>query len=624
MRWQTKVLVAVFAAAFMLSCTGTARAATNVNNCTVLNAAGETYVLTQAIPNSANTTCFNITASNMVFDCNYHLVDGIDTGNTNGIYAKAVTNVTIRNCNLTDWAYGVYFDAAQNSTVYRNNFTSNNDGIELMHSRYVNISSNRIESVNDAIYASNTSYSTLAHNDLVNNELGISFYATSRNNTMSGGSIINTTSDGIYVYQSYDNLFRDIYMSTASQNIYQFASSDTVFLNVSADASKITVDAGTVYIKWYADILVLSGDDASINSANVTGRDRYNMTVFSGITNSTGQLARQNLTEFHQNFTGKFYYSNYTVNASAFTFYANQTSANITGNRLVTVRLYGLSQPSVTVRTYTSALAETYMFKPGRLVRVRAHVTYGFGREYIFNATVIIKDSSGTEKILGEPMVNVGNITDGYIYEYNYTLPGTADGLWTINVTSSDAFSGKGFGLNKIAVLPVTLQIKLVLNSTPDSIYVPGTGETPFASLVTDEYALPDHYYIASSSNDALKAVVFAQLSPISVFTEKGASDYAMGASQRYASSLAFLVFSKGRWTTVNNRIAAVEKNEFLLSPEPSFGFGLGTAYRMKVIIENSMINLNKTVAVPKGYSTMIIEKKGTVGGKANIEIRRG
>lgn len=624
MRWQTKVLVVVFAAVFMLSCTRTAQAATNVDNCTVLNTAGETYVLTQDIPNSANTTCFNITASNIVFDCNYRLVDGTDTSSTNGIYAKAATNITIKNCNLTDWGYGVYFDTVYNSTLYKSNFTSNNDGVELMHSRYVNVSSNRIESVNDAIYASNTSYSTLAHNDLVNSELGISFYSTSRNNTVSGGSIINMSSQGIYVYQSYDNFFRDIYMSTASQNIYHFASSDTVFLNVSANASKITVDAGTVYIKWYADILVLSNEGAPIGSANVTGRDRYNTTVFSGTTNSSGQLARQNLTEFHQNFTGKFYYSNYTVNATAFTFYPNQTYANITGNGLVTVRLYGISPPSVSVKAYTSALAETDMFKPGRLVRVRAHVTYGFGREYIFNATVIIKDSTGAEKITGEPMVNVSNITDGYIYEYNYTLPGTADGLWTINVTSSDAFNRKGFGLNKIAVLPVTFQIKLVLNSTSDSIYVPGSGETPFASLTTDEYALPDHYYIAASSGDALKAVVFAQLNPISVFTEKGASDYAMGASQRYANSLAFLVFSRGRWTTINNRMPSVEKNEFLLSPEPSFGFGLGTSYRMKVIIENSMINLNKTLAVPKGYSTLIIEKKGIVGGKANIEIRRG
>ncbi|MEE9323512.1 MAG: LamG domain-containing protein, partial [Candidatus Aenigmarchaeota archaeon] len=184
---------------------------------------------------------------------------------------------------------------------------------------------------------------------------------------------------------------------------------------------------------------------------------------------------------------------------------------------------------SVQVKTYTLGLVEKDIFKPNDIVRIRAWVACSLGREYLSNSTVLIKNNLGSTVVNKELMTNISEITKGYIYEYNYTIPSDAESLWSIKVTAADSFGRENYDSKKIAIIPLTFQVKVVLNSTSDKIYIPGTGERTFSGLTTTEYSTPDHYYIASYSNDVLKSVVSSYMIPLSIFTEKGSGIYGIG-----------------------------------------------------------------------------------------------
>ncbi|MDD5340376.1 MAG: S8 family serine peptidase, partial [Candidatus ainarchaeum sp.] len=107
-----------------VSCNVTAVAAVN---CPTI-ASGGTYVQQFnyiGAPNSAspftlnNFTCVKIAASNVVFDCNgFNMTDNgtSSTGTSYGILVNgSLTNVTVRNCQVSNYSYGVFINASNNS-----------------------------------------------------------------------------------------------------------------------------------------------------------------------------------------------------------------------------------------------------------------------------------------------------------------------------------------------------------------------------------------------------------------------------------------------------------------------------------------------------------------------------
>jgi parallel beta-helix repeat protein len=764
-----KFLMLPFLLLMLMANARSASATMNINNCSALNTANETYVLTQNIINNATSTCILVNASNIIFDCNGRTIDGTDLSGSYGIYA-GLNNATIKNCSLTDWWYALALVGNANSTVENFNASSGEYGITMESPSSGNkITNSRLYNNNkDGIRMLAVSSSSVANSELSgnmgngiylsssngNNLTGLSIYSNTKsginlsssdNNTMmscgiylnakhgigmlssngnsmgnmtvtqnqqsgvylQGSSNNNVTSvngsrnsvHGFYLYSSSDNnVFSDIngssniangmYMESCSNNrITGCRFSDNVFYGIVAqlssnnnftrcdvrnnhdtgvrlynsDGNYLTdsvawnssnydvyaessgatnnyftnttfsqlntsiVSSAVIWRKWYLDVDVLDNNSGNpVDNANTTIKDKFNATVFNGLANSSGQIPRQTLTEYNETSAGKNYYTNYLVNATGYGFFGNQSAVNLTSSRVYVLYLQGMGPPAVQVKTYTLALVESDIFRTGRIVRTRAMASSGLGREYLSNSTVTIKDSSGSTVVDSALMTNVSNITNGYVYEYNYTIPGSAEGLWSINVALTDSFARKGYGYKKIAVTPVTLQIKLVLNSTSDSIYIPGTGETAFSGLTAHEYTNSVHYYIASSSNDVLKAVVFSQLNPISMFTEKGPDTYAIGVSQRFSNSMVLIAFSRGRWTTVNNRVSSIERGEFLSASAPSFGFGLGSSYPVKVVLDYSNLGINNTAKIGRGYNLIVIENLGKSAGKANVNVKRG
>ncbi|MDI6640143.1 MAG: hypothetical protein QMD78_04915, partial [Methanocellales archaeon] len=105
------------------------------------------------------------------------------------------------------------------------------------------------------------------------------------------------------------------------------------------------------------------------------------------------------------------------------------------------VRVTHNAPPGVeTPKTYNSSLTETSTFEVGENVTVRVNVTDADGAADIDAVLINITNPASVLKVENGVMVNISPITNGYIYEYNYTIPieSASIGTWTINVTAND------------------------------------------------------------------------------------------------------------------------------------------------------------------------------------------
>jgi len=747
----------------------------HIDNCSVLNAEEETYVLTQDVWNSANSTCMDIQANGVTLDCQGYRIDGVDGVNTWGVRINNYDNIIVRNCEVSDWTYGINIISSTGSEIYNNFVTSNTDrGISLISSStYNNFTNNTVFFNEDygVVFVSSTdnnfSYGNVSNNT---NNYGIYLYNSDNNrveysivsfnngsgvfvdlsddnlifnnnitynqvngiyinyssgNALEGGNIKYNIQSGIYTTTSSNNNISGVNSSnndfygiqfdsssngniidssivwyngnngisiTSSSNnnvmnsdirsnngrgflanyassnnishsnlnsngvigiriayspncwvkdtviansgsyevqVTDSSSSNSYFVNTTFDKSDVDVTlASVIWVKWYLQIQVRNEIGSPLGNANVSIKDTYDYSWFTGQTNSSGYITRQTLNEYNQTASVKRFYTNYTINVSKTGYFPNQTSENLTVSKVKIAYLEGIGPPIVQVKTYTKALIETSVFKPNRMVRTRASVTSGLGKDHVSSATIVIKDHLGVTKVNNEDMTNISEISNGYLYEYNYTLPGDAQGLWVVNVTGTDIESRKGYDFKKIAVTTLSLQVNLLLNDTWDSakIYIPGEGEKTFTQLgQISPYSdsNPPHYYIASYSNNILASLVISPDNPLSISASTGSGNYELGTNQKFSNSLIFLVFSKGGWRQVDNRIGMIEKGEFLSQISPSFSYGLGSKYPLKIALGYDNIDINDTLSVGRGYARISIENKGATGNKVNLGVER-
>jgi hypothetical protein len=84
--------------------------------------------------------------------------------------------------------------------------------------------------------------------------------------------------------------------------------------------------------------------------------------------------------------------------------------------------------------------------------------------------------------------------------------------------------------------------------------------------------------------------------------------------------SMVFAVFSRGDYSRIENVIDMIEAGVFLGKPDPSFGFGLGKIYRIKIYTEYDSIDfIGPKATFNKGERTVIVSNNGTLLSKASI-----
>lgn len=112
-----------------------AQAATNINDCGVLNQAGETYILTQDV--SADETCFTLTGNNITLDLNGHTVNyaqiasgiGVDLGNGYLYTGNIIKNGTLSG-GMQNNSHGIYFGDGRRNNIEIYDLNINVQGTE--------------------------------------------------------------------------------------------------------------------------------------------------------------------------------------------------------------------------------------------------------------------------------------------------------------------------------------------------------------------------------------------------------------------------------------------------------------------------------------------------------------
>lgn len=256
-------------------------ALTQINSCSTLDIAGETYVLTANITDSGIDNCITISADNITFNCQNHLIDGDDIA-VNGIYAGSVKNIEIRNCYLSDWdTAGIYFDNVNYSEISdteisscpmagieldlsHNNILSDlnlviNDigGVILLGSSHntlsdIYIDGNNMSSV--GIYISfydvglYSNYNTLTDSTIMSNDYGI-IIEDSHYNALSD-LIIRANTIGVdFSYSRHNTLYNSQISHNSQQGIYlEGANNSKIYFNIISDNgySGVPISAGIV------------------------------------------------------------------------------------------------------------------------------------------------------------------------------------------------------------------------------------------------------------------------------------------------------------------------------------------------------------------------------------------
>ncbi len=169
------------------------------------------------------------------------------------------------------------------------------------------------------------------------------------------------------------------------------------------------------------------------------------------------------------------------------------------------------------------------------------------------------------------------------------------------------------------------LLVKLVINNTDNTVYIPGVGELNSSGLAYQRYSNPPRYYISSHLDDAVSALVFSMQIPRSIEAGSNATanTHHILVEQDMENSRAFLAFTLGSWRVIESRMALIEAGRFLTNILPSFSYGLGNRHSLDLALGYDDIDLQGRLMLRKGTHKVVIENNGTSGGKPVVVISR-
>jgi hypothetical protein len=266
------------------------------------------------------------------------------------------------------------------------------------------------------------------------------------------------------------------------------------------------------------------------------------------------------------------------------------------------------------IRTFLSDVL-TSVFHGSETVSIKANVSDFNRRENIQTVVINITDPNSVLRVYNGSMDNASLITKGYTYSYNqYIKASEVGGVWNVKVmaTSRHGFRSVKLGNFTVRIIPMKLWIELNRDDLGETVYIPGVGEVAASELNNAEYGDPDHYYIVSYKNETLYGLVFFYEEPLILSVRNTTSNYTLKLVDNLTHSNVFLVFSRGDWKEVENRMSLVEGKTFLLKPSPSFGFGLGVYYPAEIMLLYSDIDIQGSDIIQKGYHTISITSNKT------------
>lgn len=281
---------------------------------------------------------------NSTLDCLGFNLDSNDTSGTYGINlsyngADKTKNITIKNCNITDFNYGIYLYGPDYVNITNNTITSCIDGIRIsLNSDNATVNNNTVNDNGDPgpgygygidMFSSDAEYYSNFTNNIVNNnergiwvngngnifinntvtnsaDMGFTISSPSTDNNVTGGSISNNTID-YYATSGYSiatNYFRDTNF-TASRTIeFGLANSFFVYNNRTDIELWLKTNVSSTFKTITRTLNSWTQTNMSWNESVTSGTVTANYSI-------TGLLTNTNYTVYN------FSVLAYTINASS-------------------------------------------------------------------------------------------------------------------------------------------------------------------------------------------------------------------------------------------------------------------------------------------------------------------
>ncbi|MCK5062625.1 MAG: hypothetical protein KAR23_01740, partial [Candidatus Aenigmarchaeota archaeon] len=234
--------------------------------------------------------------------------------------------------------------------------TVGGNNIQLFLSSNNIIDNNTLESENQVAAAIILIQSASNNNIITNNKInGTStvngwfiLFFSSDNNVLTNNSIysVYAGAQNHRLYDSNNNTIINSYIDGSGYDFYVAGNSNghsNYIINSTSDT--IGFDGSSVtdklYFQWYLDVYVNDTAGSLIEDANVTAWQSNSTEAFTRLTDASGNIPRQVLTEYMQNYTAKYYtdYNNYTVNATKSGSSENTIQVNLTTNKQIYLTL---------------------------------------------------------------------------------------------------------------------------------------------------------------------------------------------------------------------------------------------------------------------------------------------
>ncbi|RLE39974.1 hypothetical protein DRZ77_03255, partial [Candidatus Woesearchaeota archaeon] len=311
--------------------------AINISTCSNLNETGATYYLTADIINSSTSYCINISANNVTLDCQGHTIDGDNVADY-GIYIKRsvaqTTNITIKNCVVTDWdTIGVYLNRADKNILTDITLTNPDYNLELIYSDSNNLFNIEANSGTYGIYLSQSDSNSLINISASLNNYGV-YLSTSDSNNLTNITANSNTGWGLGMYKSNLNKLVNVTLINSTEFDVYYSTTRTdndcnnEFTNViGTDNKPIVFFNDSVNIQnWnnnVSEIILCHADNSIINNLtmNRTGIENNGLII----------VATQNTTISNS----KFIDLEYGI-------YLHGSGSNIISNCTVNSNTYGI------------------------------------------------------------------------------------------------------------------------------------------------------------------------------------------------------------------------------------------------------------------------------------------
>ncbi|MFH1222329.1 MAG: right-handed parallel beta-helix repeat-containing protein, partial [Candidatus Micrarchaeota archaeon] len=285
----------------------TVNAVTNVSTCTNLTTAGETYTLNTTLSgNQSSGVCVDIQNNNIILDCQGKSISGpgIGSGDTKGIRAQNVRNITIQNCPaiIYDYAYNIYLSNVNDSRIDNvlsdnaytcSGFLCGGDGLRIENGVNINVTNSVFGTNTAAGVFSIGSSNTLIKNTWfqANNNFGLGLLA-STSTTVQSCNFTNVSIRGDYGIAQFSSSSNTYVNDTRiyGHNIAGVYSDTSDNLIVNNSRFGVGGDAGSNNNR---SIWLFTSDAATIERNNFTfGSTRENYSIY--LDTSNWATIRQN------------------------------------------------------------------------------------------------------------------------------------------------------------------------------------------------------------------------------------------------------------------------------------------------------------------------------------------